>query len=594
MAFFDWCIVAIYLLITIGIGLFFYKKANRSTDDYFVAGRSLGWFLAGTSIVATTFSSDTPLVVSGISRSTGIFGHWFWLSAAIGQTATIFFFARYWRRTEAKTDLEFISLRYERSRATSALRIFKVIYDGVILNCIVMASVTLAMAKVLKILLNLNEDIVFSLPFGINIDWTTLILFVLGAVATFYSTISGLYGVVYTDLVQFVFAMAGSIGLAVIVYLKASSGKGIFAKLAESNSFNNEMLSFLPPLKGSLLSVFTVIVYMAMIWWYRVPGNGYYVQRLLATRTEKDSILAFLWFNICQYIIRPWPWIIVGLLSLYYFPEMEDPENSFPEMISFFLPAGLKGIMVASMLAAFMSTLDTHMNWGTSYIINDLYKPFIRKDCTEKHCLFITKFIMVFMILTTLAISTKLTSILGAYKYLSIVYGGTGTVMIMRWYWWKVNPWSEISAIITSVVVANLLHFTLNLSGRDLFALKLVITIFTVTIVWTITTIITSSKTPSSHIVNFYSKMRLPGSGWNKVQQIAGVSAEPNESLRNFLGWISCITFIFSATIGLGKLLLHSFVIAAACFILSGISGIFLYRNLSKTGLFSESKNLKE
>ncbi|KKK43672.1 hypothetical protein LCGC14_3168070, partial [marine sediment metagenome] len=264
-------------------------------------GRSLPWFIAGTSIVATTFSSDTPLVVAGISRQSGISGHWFWLSAAMGQIATVFFFARLWRRTEAMTDIEFIVQRYEPSRARSVLRVFKVFFDGVVLNCIVMASVTLAMAKIIKVILNLPQTEVFHLPFIGGVDWVSIILFILGFAAVLYSALSGLYGVVYTDLIQFILAMTGSIALAAIVYMRAYDDGNLIVTFTEKTSAKETFLDFFPSFNSSSLAVFTFFVYIFMAWWHRVPGNGYYVQRLLATRSEKDSVLAFLWFNICQY-----------------------------------------------------------------------------------------------------------------------------------------------------------------------------------------------------------------------------------------------------------------------------------------------------
>jgi SSS family solute:Na+ symporter len=557
MAKVDWAILGLYLVIAIGIGVYFTKRAGRSPADFFVAGRSLGWFIAGTSIVATTFSSDTPLVVAGISRQTGIYGHWFWLSLATGQIATIFFFARLWRRTQVLTDIEFVAVRYPASKGVSVLRIFKVFFDGVLVNCIVMASVTLAMAKIIKALLHLPDVALFHVPFLGKVDPATVVLLVLGATALIYSALSGLYGVVYTDLLQFVLAMAGSIGLAVYVYVDASAGTGWMEKLAAAPEFKKDFLNFLPDLGSFDLVTFTFLVYVFVTWWARAPGNGYYVQRLLATRSEKDSALAFLWFNICQYVIRPWPWIIVGLLSLHYLPHLKDPESSFPMMIDLFLPAGLKGIMVASLLAAFMSTIDTHLNWGTSYLINDLYKPFVRPRQAAKHYVLISRIGMILLMAAALLVSTRLTSVLGAYKYLGVVFGGIGTVMIARWYWWRVNAYSEIAAIVTSLLVANSLQIALpSTSAADWFAVRVVVTIGSVTLVWVVVTLLTSSKTPDQHTAAFYAKMRIPGRGWKKVAQAAGVEPIAGEFTRNLVAWLLCVTFIFSATLGLGKFIL--------------------------------------
>lgn len=587
MAILDWLIVVLYVVVTIGIGIRFTYKASESTVDYFVAGRSLSWLIAGTSIVATTFSSDTPLVVAGISRQSGISGHWFWLSAAMGQTATVFFFARLWRRTRAMTDVEFITQRYEPSRATSVLRIFKVFFDGVLLNCIVMASVTLAMAKVVKVILNLPDTVVFELPLIGGVGWSELIMFILGLVAVIYSALSGLYGVVYTDLIQFILAMIGSISLAVIIYTQSCSGNSFVNGFTEKINKSGNFMAFFPSMNSSVLAIFTFFVYIFMTWWHRVPGNGYYVQRLLATRSEKDSVLAFLWFNICQYVIRPWPWIIVGLFSLYYLPDLADPESSFPEMIDVFLPTGLKGIMVTSMLAAYMSTIDTHLNWGTSYIINDFYQPFISSRKSTEHYIFISRGLLVAFMMIALLVATRLSSILGAYKYLSVVFGGISTVMIARWYWWRVNPLSEISAIISSFIVANFLQLMLvSTDGMDLYAVRLVITVSFVTAIWIIVTLLTCPAKPTKHLINFYIKMKIPGPGWKKVRTLAKTKMIKNELSYNLIGWISCILFIYSLTLGIGKLIFHMFVPASLCLGISLLSGFVLVKILKKIDIF--------
>ncbi|HUW18939.1 MAG TPA: sodium:solute symporter family protein [Sedimentisphaerales bacterium] len=557
----DWVILGLYLLTTVGIGLYFTKKAVRSTADFFVAGRSLSWFIAGTSIVATTFSSDTPLVVAGISRETGIYGHWFWLSLATGQIATVFFFARLWRRSEVMTDIEFVVARYDPCRATSALRVFKVFFDGVLINCIVMASVTLAMAKIIKAMLDLPDVTLLHFPLLGDVNSVAVLLVVLGGVALLYSILSGLYGVVYTDLLQFVLAMAGSIALAAWVYVDASDGAGLLKKLSAAPNFKSDFLNFFPDLSSFNLASFTFFVYVFVTWWARAPGNGYYVQRLLATRSERDSVLAFLWFNVCQYVIRPWPWIVVGLLSLHYLPHLNDPESSFPMMINLFMPAGLKGIMVASMLAAFMSTIDTHLNWGTSYIVNDFYVPFMSGNKNPRHYIRVSRISMILLTIIALVITTRLTSVLGAYKYLAVMFGSIGTVMIARWYWWRVSPYSEMAAITTSLVLANYLQIRLpSTAEADLFAVRVVITVSVVTIVWVVVTLLTSKKIPGKHAIAFYSKMRIAGVGWKKVRELAQIDPRAGEFTQNLVAWLCCVVFLFCLTLGIGKFIFHEWV----------------------------------
>ena len=556
----DWIIVALYVVTAIAIGLYFTKKAAKTTADFFLAGRTLPWFIAGTSIVATTFSSDTPLVVASISRQSGISGHWFWLSAAIGQIATVFFFARLWRRTEVMTDIEFVVKRYRPGSATSILRIFKVLFDGLLINCIVMASVTLAMAKIIKTLLNLPQTPLCRLPLFGSLDYTHLLLIILAASAVLYCALSGLYGVVYTDLIQFALAMIGSIGLAVFVYIDASKGASLTAKLTAAPNFEPDFINFFPNLSVLDLKTFTFFVYISFCWWARAPGNGYYVQRLLATRSEKDSFYAFLWFNICQYVIRPWPWIFIGLISLYYLPNLDDPESSFPAMINLFLPAGLKGIMVASLLAAFMSTIDTHLNWGASYIVNDLYRPFIKTHKTTRHYVRISRIAMILLTLTALLVTTRLTNILDAYKYLAVLFGAIATVMIARWYWWRVNAWSEITTIAAGLIVANYLQIKLpSTPNADMFAVRLVITIVLVTAAWITVTLLTADKTPDTHTIEFYSKMKIPGPGWKKVAKLANIEPRRCELAQNFLAWFLCVIAVFSLTLAVGKFIFHRF-----------------------------------
>ena len=310
----------------------------------------------------------------------------------------------------------------------------------------------------------------------------------------------------------------------------------------------------------------------------------------MATRSERDSVLAFLWFNICQYVIRPWPWIIVGLFSLYYLPSLDDPESSFPEMINLFLPTGLKGIMVASMLAAFMSTIDTHLNWGTSYIVNDFYKPFINSRKNITHYILASRILMLGLMVMALLLASKLSSILAAYKYLSVVFGGIATVMIARWYWWRVNPWSEISAIVASLIVGNLTQILFASSdSRDLYAVRLVITVLAVTSVWITVTYLTSAPKPARHLIDFYRKMRIPGPGWKTVKDLAGCEPEKSELLINFTGWISCTLFIYSLTLGIGKLLFHKFLAGFFCLLLSVLSGLVLVKVLKKMKLFNSA-----
>jgi SSS family solute:Na+ symporter len=541
MATIDWIIVGLYVVSAICIGAWFTKRASKGTSDFFVAGRSLGWFIAGTSIVATTFAADTPVFVSAMSRTEGISSNWFWWSVLIGQVATATIFARLWRRSEVITDVEFVQLRYGPGPITKLLRIFKSFFQGIFVNCVVMAAVTLAMVKITTVLL------------GIDPQHTWIVLLVLGLVGLLYSAMSGLYGVVYTDIVQFLLAMIGSIGLAVIAYSDASSGDGMMAKLSEATNFNPELLQFFPRYDEISWPLFTFIVYVMVLWWASAPGKGYAVQRLLATKSERDAKLGFLWYAFLHYVLRPWPWIIVGILSLIYFPTVQDSEHVFPLMIDHFLPTGLKGIMVAAMLAAFMSTIDTHLNWGASYIVNDVYQPYIKPNASPKHYVWVARYTMVFIMAAAIVATTLIPNILSAFKFIGVFFAGIGTVMIARWFWWRVNAKAELVSLIATVILGTLVLIFLKDTENDLFGLRVIVMTFGVPAIW-IPFALATSQEPNQAIIQFHEKMQIGGFGWNKISKI------PSELTVGIYEWFLVMILLLCILIGTGKLLFHEWI----------------------------------
>ncbi len=553
MTWIDWTIVGLYVASAIGIGAWFTKRASKGTADFFVAGRSLGWFVAGTSIVATTFAADTPVFVSAMSRTDGISANWFWWSVLIGQVATATIFARLWRRSEVITDVEFVQLRYGPGPITKLLRIFKSFFQGIFVNCVVMAAVTLAMVKITTVLLDLDPNKLYDLGI-IELDATSLVLLVLGFVGLLYSAMSGLYGVVYTDIVQFSLAMIGSIGLAVIAYIDASSGEGMMAKLAASSDFKPELLEFFPRYHEMSWPLFTFVVYIMVLWWASAPGKGYSVQRLLATKSERDAKLAFLWYAFLHYVMRPWPWIVVGILSLIYFPEVEDTEHVFPLMIDHFLPTGLKGIMVAAMLAAFMSTIDTHLNWGASYIVNDVYEPYIKPNASPRHYVWVARFTMIFIMAAAIFATTRIPDILSAFKFIGVFFAGIGTVMIARWFWWRVNAQTELVSLLATILLGTLVLVFLQDSEKDLFGLRVLVMTFGVPCFWIPIAFITSSI-PSEAAVAFHNKMQIGGSGWNAVSKI------PAELTAGLYEWIIVMALLLCILLGTGKLLFHEWLV---------------------------------
>ena len=602
MQFWDWFIIGFYVVAATGTALYFSKKASQSTEDFFIAGRSLPWYIAGTSLAAATFSADTPLWVAALSRKDGIFANWFWWAMGIGTISTVFFFARLWRRTEAVTDIEFITQRYTPSLAVSILRVFKVFFDGVLINCVIIASVTLAMAKIAKVMLHLSDQVLFTVPLFGGVDATSLVLLVLGVSIVLYTMLAGLYGVVYLDTLQFILAMIGSIALSIIVYYDASTtgGTGMMEKITASPGYKPELLNFFPNVSVWNLATFTFFIYIFMIWWSQAPAGYFFVQRLLACRTEKDSLYAFLWYNIVQFVIKTWPWVLVGVLSLHYLPDLKDADTAFPRMIDKFMPAGLKGVLVASLLAAFASAVNTLLNWGSSYLINDFYRPFLMKGRSQKHYVRASQIATLLLTLVALVVTTKLHTLIDAYFFINLFLGGMGTVLILRWYWWRVNTYSEISAIISTFVIGISLALFLpdNTSNSEiatslrqalgmpagemnLFAVRLAITIVSVAVIWITVTLLTS-RTPSAKTIEFYSKMKIGGPGWKRVSQVTGIQPIAGEFRENVAAWLACTVLIMGLMLSLGYFVFHEFTLGAIYLAAAALSGFVLRRMMSR------------
>ena len=373
-----------------------------------------------------------------------------------------------------------------------------------------------------------------------------LIIGILGFSALLYSTMSGMYGVAYTDLIQFGLAIFGSIMLAVIVYSDAASGEGVIAKLSSTPNFKESLVCFLPSFQTFDILTFTFLVYILVSWWSAATGFGFKIQRLLAAKSEKDAVKGFFWYNIAQYVIRPWPWIIVGLLSLIYLPNLQDAEMAFPLMMNKFLPIGLKGIMVTSLLAAFMSTIDTHLNWGGSYLINDLYKPFIAKDKSTKHYIKASKLTMYVLTVIVLIVATQLTSILALYKYLGLMWAGVGTLLIARWYWWKVNIKAEITAYTLSFILAPIVsYFIPNTVESDLYAVRLLVVTFSVLLCWLAVAFVTSPSKPDQHTITFWKKMKIPGKGWRMISKDYPEQISKNDISITVKGWLVSVVLIY-------------------------------------------------
>lgn len=582
MAALDWFIVGAMIVSSLVVGLWFAKRANTGAEGYFVAGRSLGWFLAGTSMVATTFSSDTPLFVSGMVRQEGIYANWVWWSAAPAALATTFFFAKLWRRSEAVTELEFIAQRYPQSWGVHTLRILRALADGGFQNAVIMASVTLAASKILVTVLGLSAEPAIVLPIIGPVTPALLVLVTLGIVAITYTAISGLYGVIYTDVLQFAFAMVGAVILAIIVWVDlARDPGGALAKIEAASGANPYTLALVPDLTRPDLPTLTFFILICVSWIGSAPGGGHFVQRMLAARTERDAMLSMYWYAFANYVLRSWPWIAVGLASLVYLPTLQDHESAYPHMISMFLPAGLKGVMVASLMAAFMSTLTSQMNWGTSYLINDVYRPYLAPSREPHHYVVAGRVAMLLLTSVALVVSSNLGSILGAYKYLAVMSAGNAFVLIARWYWWRVNVWTEISSLISSLAIGAILFRILpDGPGQDYFAIRIAVNLGVTTLVAIGVTLATSDSAPSTASIDFHRRLRIGGAGWKRVEQCSGIPSDKSDWANSVVSWLSSIAFIYALLVGMGQLLLQRWSGFAVSCCIAVAAGYLIHRRM--------------
>jgi Na+/proline symporter len=558
MAPLDWTIVGLYLAFAIGVGLVFRHRAGRDITEYFLSGRNLPWWILGTSIVATMFAADTPLAVTGLVANDGIAGLWFMWNFAAAHLMATFFFARLWRRAGVLTDVELVELRYS-GRPARVLRGFRAVWEGVVLNCIVMGWVILAMVKIMDVLVNLDAVTArLGIDHLISGRWFGIVLCL--GVAVLYTVLSGFWGVVVTDLVQFVIAMCGAIVLAVVAVGRLGGIAGLKLQLAEQyGAAASDYLRFVPAGDGTSLPLVTFVALIGVNWWATrdAGGTSYMVQRMLAAKDERHSVLGVLWFCFVHYVIRPWPWILVGLVSLVAFPDLVDKEAGYPMAIVEFLPTGLLGLMVASMVAAFMSTIDTLLNWGTSLVINDLYRPYLRRGASERHYVAAARLGVVGMMLVGGITSYLMQSIRGAWELFFGMTVGIGGVYVMRWWWWRVNAWSEIAAWLSTGVVYLGLHAWNPSIG---FGWHLIATAAVSTVCWVVVALVTP-PTDERVLVAFYERVRPNAPGWGPVARKAAVRPA-GDGWTDVVGWVAGIVFIYAGMFGVGKGLLAGWTTA--------------------------------
>ena len=580
----DLIVIALYGAMALIVGIAFARRAGANRQEFFLAGRKLPWWLLGTSMVATTFSTDTPNLVTNIVRTNGVSGNWIWWAFLVTGMLTVFFYAKLWRRSGVLTDMAFYELRYG-GKPAAFLRGFRALYLGVFFNIMIMATVTLAAIKIGGVLLGLEP-------------WKIVVI--AGTVTVIYSATSGLWGVVVTDLVLFVIAMIGAVSAA--YYALAIPEVGGLDGLLHHPALEGK-LSFLPDFTDWRSAAAVFIVPLAVQWWAtwypgaEPGGGGYQAQRMLAARTEEDAMGATLWFNIAHYALRPWPWILVGLASLIVYPTLDSIAAAFPNLdpsiighdlaypaMLVFVPHGLLGLVVASLAAAYMSTISTHLNWGASYIVNDYYRRFIDPDRSEHHYVAVGRAATVALIIIASALGLWLTNALQAFQILLQIGAGTGLVFILRWFWWRINAWSEISAMAISFVVAvyfQFVHQALGLAPVSASS-ALVIGVGITTVGWLAVTFLTTPE-DTAVLQRFYDVIKPFGHGWKRVVE---VDADPGGTLSASVAcWALGCVFVYGALFGTGYLLYGQPWPAAMAFAVVLLSGLAVFRLLPRVGL---------
>ncbi len=581
----DWLVVALYFLFNVVVGLYYKRRASRDTAEYFLSGRNVPWWLAGTSMVATTFAADTPLAVTGLVAKNGVAGNWLWWNLLASGMLTVFFYARLWRRSGVMTDIEFAEIRYAGLPA-AFLRGFRALYLGLLINCIILGWVNLAMAKILQLIFGISKG---------EALWIVVGLIVLTSAI---STLSGLWGVLVTDLFQFVIKMGMVIVLAVFAVQAVGGIEAMRVKLAAIDQLRGatsggqgSVLSFVPDVGSAWMPMITFFVYIAVNWWAtwypgaEPGGGGYVAQRMLSAKDEKHSLLATLWFNIAHYAVRPWPWILVALASLILFPNLQDPETGYIRVMIDYLPSSLRGLMVAAFAAAFMSTIATQLNWGASYLVNDLYRRFVRRQESESHYVLASRLATAVLTVVSAAVAFRIESISGAWKLLIITGAGTGAVLLLRWYWWRINAWSEVSAMVAAFVMSVLLQTVWGLdSDRPVdFAKIVLITVAVTSAVWLAVTYVTRPE-PEATLEAFYRRTRPSRTGWGPVAARAPDVHPSADGLANLVDWVAGCVLVYGSLFGVGKLLLHEVPLGLGLLVLASIAGWVIYRDLSRRG----------
>jgi SSS family solute:Na+ symporter len=579
----DYAVIVAFFAINLGIGLYYARKGGKSLSEFFLSGRNVPWWLAGVSMVATTFAVDTPLAVTGFVTQHGVAGNWVWWSSVMSGILTVFFFAKLWRRSGVLTDVEFIELRYS-GRPAAALRLARALFQGVFVNTVIMGWVNLAMAKVLELTLHVPklEALAGCLVF-----------------TAIYVTIGGLWGVLVTDLLQFVVKMTMAIVLAVAAVAAVGGIPSLEEQLAKLDvahkvATHGSILAFFPTSNEAWLPLLTFFTYIGVQWWAssypgaEPGGGGYIAQRIFSAKSENDSLLATLFFNVAHYALRPWPWILVALAALVLYPHgvagpdgKIDPELNYIQAMIDVLPAWLRGLMIAGFLSAYMSTMGTHLNLGASYLTNDIYRRFIKPTASQAHYVWVSRVATLIVMLLAILGANLNNSVSGAYIYLYNLTAGVGLVMILRWYWWRVNAWSEISALAASALVSNLLLVLNVFKDANAPAEVLLVTVPITTLIWLAVTFLTQPESEAT-LVRFYERVRPSAFGWRRVATIARPAPGVESLGINIVDWIAGCGLVYGALFGIGKVVLGDVSRGALSLLLAAVCGGLIWYNVAR------------
>ncbi|MEP7066972.1 MAG: sodium:solute symporter family protein [Gemmatimonadota bacterium] len=583
----DWAIVAAYFTLSTGIGFYFTKRGGESLTEYFLSGRDVPWWLAGASMVATTFAADTPLVVTGLVVANGVAGNWLWWDLLMSGMLTVFFFARLWRRAGVMTDVEFAEIRYS-GKPAAVLRGFRALYLAIPINLIVLGWVTRAMIKILTISLGVNPYVAVGICF---------------VVTMFYAVAAGLWAVLWTDLVQFVIKMTAVIVLAVfsvravggMAALKAGVTAHFGSEAAGLSvlpvSMHDGHLAAYPWMPLTALGVFFFVQWWAA--WYpgaEPGGGGYVAQRIFSARTERDGVLATLFFQVAHYALRPWPWIITGLATIILYPNLQDKESGYVHAFVDLLPTPWRGFMLAGFAAAYMSTVGTQLNWGASYLVNDFYKRFLRRNETEKHYVNASRTATIILFALSLLVTWQISSVGDAWRLLLALGAGTGLVLILRWYWWRINAWSEISSMIASFVTSLAVLGYLgpvfvpkvaSVPGPRADAWVMIITVSVTTIVWLVVTFATKPE-PEAVLEAFYKRVRPGGPGWLRVSSGLGYGREEIPGGRwAWANWLAGVIAVYATLFGIGKIVFGEWMAGAVLVVIAVVAFAWIARSFT-------------